>query len=248
MVTGGANGIGRATVERLALEGAAVAFCDLAEKEGLQFQAQLTSDGLDVRFLHCDASLEDEVAAAISQVREWRGKLDIGINNIGSTPKGDPRGAAIHELSLETWDRTINFTLRSTLIGMKHQIATFLEQRSAGVIANTSSMAGLRVTPHASAAYSSAKAAIVHLTRFAAVLYAPQNIRVNCLAPGLTLTGPSLRNLSPEARAAARAEFQPLTCEILPEDQAAALAWLCSDDARAVTGCAIPVDGGWAAR
>lgn len=247
-ISGGANGIGRATVERLAREGAAVTFCDVAEKEGFELQERLTAEGLDVRFLRCDATDEAAVAAAVAEARKWRGQLNIGINNVGSPSPGDPRGAAIHCVSLETWDKTLHFTLRSTLVGMKYQIAAFLEQGGGGVIANTSSMAGLRVTPHGTAAYSAAKAGVVQLTRFAAVLYAPQNIRANCIAPGLTLTGPILRNFTPEGRAAARSEFHALDYDVLPEDQAAALAWVCSDDARAVTGHTIPVDGGWAAR
>ena len=131
---------------------------------------------------------------------------------------------------------------------MKYEIEQMLKQ-GGGVIANTTSLAGVRITPHSTPGYVAAKAAVVHLTRYAAVLYAKDNIRVNVVAPGLTGTPKVLGAFSTEQqRNDIAAEFQPMARLMKPEELADAFLWVCSDHATGVTGLNIPVDGGWAAR
>jgi len=247
LVTAGASGIGLATVERLAAEGATVAFCDIARDRGEAVARGLGEAGRRALFVPCDATDEPAVARMIAEVVERCGRLDVAINNAGGHAQDDRPGAPLHARSLEGWEATVRWCLTSTFICMKHEIAAMLET-GGGAIANTSSMAGMRVTPHASPAYTAAKAGVIHLSEMAAVLYAKQNIRVNVVAPGLTGTPAISGKMSAEARAAMVAEFQPMGRLIPPQAQAAAFAWVCSDDAAEVTGLTIPVAGGWAAR
>ena len=131
---------------------------------------------------------------------------------------------------------------------MKYEIQQMLKQ-GGGVIANTTSLAGVRITPHSSPGYVAAKAGVVHLTRYAAVLYAKDNIRVNVIAPGLTATPAVLGAFpTPEARNAIAAEFHPMGRLMTPQELADAFLWVCSDQASGVTGLTIPVDGGWTAK
>jgi NAD(P)-dependent dehydrogenase (short-subunit alcohol dehydrogenase family) len=130
---------------------------------------------------------------------------------------------------------------------MKHEIGWML-RAGGGSIVNVSSMAGLHVTPYATAAYSAAKAAVVHLTRYAAVLYAERSIRVNAVAPGLTLTPHAIAALGDEDVTKAIAGFHVIQQGAQPTDQANAIAWLCSDESGMVTGHVLPVDGGWNAK
>jgi len=245
-VTAGAAGIGMATVERLAGEGAKVAFSDIAVERGKALQERLTSQGFEAMFLDSDGSNEASVARVVEAVVARFGRLDVAINNLGAHAPDDQPGAPLHECTLEGWEGTMRLSLSSTFLGMKHEISAMLAS-GGGAIANTSSMAGMRVTPFASPAYSAAKAAVIHLTEMAAVLYAKQNIRINAVAPGLTGVS-TITKSSEETRARIVAEYHPMGRLISPEAQAAAFAWLCSDEAADVTGLTLPVDGGWAAR
>ena len=248
LVTGGASGIGRATVQGLAREGAKVVFTDLGPEAGEALEAELKAGGHDAWFVASDATKEDQVEALIAAIVDRHGRLDVAINMVGNMGAADRLGARIHDASLEGFASTLEVSVTSTFICMKHEIGQMLKQ-GGGVIANTSSMAGIRVTPHSSAGYVVAKAGVVHMTEYAAVLYAKDNIRINVIAPGLTAT-PAVLGAFPteEERNGIAAEFQPLGRMIAPEEQADAFLWVCSDQASAITGHTIPVDGGWAAK
>lgn len=248
LVTGGASGIGRATVEGLAREGARVAFTDLAEDAGLALQQELAAQGAESMFVRSDATREDEVEALVARVVERWGRLDVGINNVGNMGKADRLGVRLHDSTLEGFDSTLDVSLRTNFLCMKYEIEQMLRQ-GGGVIANTTSLAGIRITPHCSPGYVAAKAGVVHLTRWAAVLYAKDNIRVNVVAPGLTGTPAVLQSFPTEdAREAIASEFQPMGRLMTPQELADAFLWVCSDQASGITGLTVPVDGGWTAR
>jgi NAD(P)-dependent dehydrogenase (short-subunit alcohol dehydrogenase family) len=248
LVTGGASGIGKATVEGLVREGAKVAFTDITLEAGTALEAELKAQGGDVMFVRSDSSCEEDVKTLIAKIVERYGRLDVGINNVGNMGAADRLGVRVHDSTLEGFNSTVEINLNSTFLCMKYEIEQMLKQ-GGGAIANTTSLAGIRVTEHSTPGYVAAKAGIVHLTRYAAVLYAKDNIRVNVIAPGLTAT-PAVLNAFPtqDARDAMAATTMPMGRMMTPQELADAFLWACSSQASGITGLTIPVDGGWAAR
>jgi NAD(P)-dependent dehydrogenase (short-subunit alcohol dehydrogenase family) len=247
LVTGGATGIGRATTELLAASGAQLIFTDIRDDYGPALEAALAARGQRGWFVRSDASDEAAVAALIAEIVSRYGRLDAAINNVGAIPAPDSPTALLHETSLEGWQATLDLCLKTTFLCMKHEIIQMLRQDGGGAIVNTASLAGIRHSAQGSPAYSAAKAAVVHLSRKAAVDYARNGVRVNVVAPGLTATDHLLSRWSAE-KLTEMAAHQPIGRPVQPEEVAQAFAWLCSDAARGVTGHTIPVDGGWAAR
>jgi NAD(P)-dependent dehydrogenase (short-subunit alcohol dehydrogenase family) len=153
----------------------------------------------------------------------------------------------LHESTLDGWEGTLSVSLTSVFLAMKHELNQMMKQ-GGGVIANTSSLAGLRVTFNFSPGYVAAKSGVIHLSEYAAVMYAKHNIRVNVIAPGLTGTPAVLGMFNAVQRNAMAAETQPMGRMMTPEELADAYLWACSSQASGITGLTIPVDGGWAAR
>lgn len=239
LVTGGGSGIGAAIVRAFEAAGAAVYFTDIADPaESLPSAA---------RFIRADATSETDAMAAVAAALCHNGRLDAAINNVGNFGAGDRWDVPLHATTLEAWDATVRQCLGTTMLGMKAALRPMLAQGS-GAIVNIASLAGIRVTRFASPAYTAAKAGVVHLSEQAAVLYAAQGIRVNVVAPGLTLT-PNIRaSMDPATREAIVAEFHPSGRMVEPDEIADACLWAASARSSAVTGLVIPVDGGWAAR
>jgi NAD(P)-dependent dehydrogenase (short-subunit alcohol dehydrogenase family) len=248
LVTGGASGIGKATVTGFVREGAKVAFTDITPEAGRAFESELKAQGSDVMFIQSDATRENEVEAVIAQIVRRYDRLDVGVNNVGNMGKADVLGVRVHDSTWDAFESTLEVSLKTTFLFMKHEIRQMLRQ-GGGAIANTTSMAGVRVTEHSSPGYTAAKAGVVHLTRYAAVLYAKDKIRVNVIAPGLTET-PAVLGAFPtaEARIGIASGFHPMGRMMRPEELADAFLWVCSDQATGITGLTIPVDGGWSAR
>jgi NAD(P)-dependent dehydrogenase (short-subunit alcohol dehydrogenase family) len=237
LVTGAASGIGRACAIRFAAEGAKVVVADLerARAGGEETVRAIRDAGGDAAFVACDVARSEDCAAAVDAVVERFGRLDYAHNNAG---------IGVHKLLHETddvdFDRVIAVNLRGTFLGMKHQIRRMLEG-SGGAIVNTSSNAGLRAVRLLSA-YTASKHGIGGLTKNAAVEYANHGIRVNAVCPGAIMT-PLMSNETPERqeeilRPQAMSRFGD------PAEVAAAVVWLCSDDASFVTGIEMPVDAG----
>jgi NAD(P)-dependent dehydrogenase (short-subunit alcohol dehydrogenase family) len=247
LVTGGASGIGRATVQGLVREGATVVFTDITSAAGAAYESELQAQGGNVMFVRSDATCEPDVEALMSQIVARYGRLDVGINIVGNMGSADRLGPMLHESTLEGWEGTMAVSLTSAFLSMKHELKQMMSQGS-GVIANTSSLAGLRVTLHSTPGYVAAKSGLVHLSEYAAVMYAKYNIRVNVIAPGLTATPAVLGMFSAQQRNAMAAETQPMGRMMTPEELADAFLWVCSSQASGITGLTIPVDGGWAAR
>ncbi len=237
LVTGAASGIGRACAIRFAQEGAAVVVADLesAQAGGEETVRAITDAGGKAEFFPCDVSGAGDNEALVARVVERFGKLDFAHNNAGIGVH-----KLLHETDVEDFDRVIAVNLRGTFLGMKHQISQMLEQ-GGGAIANTSSNAGLRAVTLLSA-YTASKHGILGLTKNAAVEYANDGIRVNAVCPGAIMT-PLMSNEPPERQQEILAP-QAMTRFGEPEEVAAAVVWLCSEEASFITGIAMPVDAG----
>jgi NAD(P)-dependent dehydrogenase (short-subunit alcohol dehydrogenase family) len=241
VVTGGGNGIGRATVLRFLAEGArGVVVADLNAETGPETVAlaKRAGHGDRARFVRTNVAEEAQVEAAIETARRDFGRLDCVFNNAGVAGAIGP----ITHLSVEDWDFTMNVLVRGVFLGMKHGARAMQAQGEGGSIVSTASVAGLS-GGDGPQAYSAAKAAVINLTRAVAIELAPDRIRVNAICPG-GINTPLLHRGSPEAMAQILDRAQPWPEHGKPEDIAGAALYLASDDARFVTGAALVVDGG----
>jgi NAD(P)-dependent dehydrogenase (short-subunit alcohol dehydrogenase family) len=242
IITGGASGIGRASVLRFLAQGARVVIADVNEgqaAETLRLCAEV-APAERVRFERCDVAQERDVAAVVQRTVAEFGQLDCMFNNAGLVGAVGP----LTGVSVAAWDQTYAVLVRGVFLGIKH--AALAMQERGGSIINTASIAGLNAGA-GPAAYSSAKAAVIGLTRSAAVELAPAKIRVNALCPGLILT-PLLERGQPTELESVLRNAQPWPETGLPEHVADAAVFFASDEARFVTGEALVVDGGITAR
>jgi NAD(P)-dependent dehydrogenase (short-subunit alcohol dehydrogenase family) len=239
VVTGGASGMGKATVLRFLAEGAKVVVADLNEQNGHALLAELDGRRDDVRFVRTDVAVEADVAGMIATATLDFGGVDIVFNNAGVGGAFGP----VTRTEVEDWDYTFAVLARGVFLGVKHGAAAMQAAGGGGSIINTASVAGLS-GGGGPLAYSAAKAAVINLTRAAAVELAPDRIRVNAICPGVILTPLALGRADP-ARAAERfAELQPWPDHGTGDDIAGAALFLAGDDSRFVTGEALVVDGG----
>lgn len=238
-VTGAGSGMGRTTALAFAREGAAVAAADIAEHGNQETARMIEEGGGQALAVHCDVSRADDVKAALGRSVDAFGKLDIAFNNAGI----EQPLRATAELTEEEWDRIIAINLRGVFVCMKYEIPLMLEQ-GAGAIVNTSSGAGVKGFAD-QAAYTAAKHGVIGLTRSAALDYAPFNIRVNAICPGIIDTEMMQRFTGGTAAGRDRVIAQePIGRMGMPDEIAAAALWLCSDAASFVVGHALVVDGG----
>ncbi|MEO5492812.1 MAG: SDR family NAD(P)-dependent oxidoreductase [Sphingomonas sp.] len=243
VVTGGASGIGRATALRLVEEGAEVLIGDLDVAGGQELAD--TSNGR-IRFQKTDVMQAAEIEALMNAA-DAAGGLDVVFNNAGASGSRDK----IDAISGDDWDSTMTLLLKSVAMGIRYA-APLMVKRGGGAIVNTSSVSALG-SGYAPTAYSTAKAGVLHLTKLAAADLAKSNIRVNAVIPGFIATNIFTSALGLEGAvrdhvngviAQTAAKAQPVQRAGRPEDIAAAVAFLASDDAAFVTGTHILVDGG----
>ncbi len=242
VITGGASGLGAAMAKRFDKEGASVVIADIDDKAGKKLAKSL-KDGL---YFTCDVTDPKSVEKLLQKTVKKKGSLDVLVNNAGI----DGKQAPTHKSTLENWQKVIDINLNGAYYGMKYGLAIMQEQGS-GVIINTSSTAGLvgfeNIPP-----YSAAKAGVIQLSKAAAIEYADKGIRINCVCPSVVKTALVEHFIEesedPEAREKEFSELNPLPGWIQPEDVAAAVAFLASDDARYITGVALPIDGGYTAQ
>lgn len=240
VITGGGNGIGRATVLRFLQEGARVVVADLNEQTGSETIALAKQAGADARarFIRTDVAREADVAAAVALAQSAFGRLDVMFNNAGVAGAFGP----ITQIDEADWDYTFDVLVKGVFLGMKHATRVLEAQGQGGVILSTASIAGLS-GGDGPQAYSAAKAAVINLTRAVAVELAAKRIRVNAICPGGILT-PLLHRGNEDAMRPVLEKFQPWPDAGLPEHIAGAALFLASDDATFVTGEALVVDGG----
>ncbi|MCC6434845.1 MAG: SDR family oxidoreductase [Acidimicrobiales bacterium] len=246
VITGGASGIGAATVRRFVAEGARVMFGDLQDGPGEELAASL---GAAAAYRHANVAHEADVAALIGAAADRWGTVDVVFNNAGFV------GAtgSLEDTSEAEYDLTMNVLLKSVFFGIKHA-APLMKAQGSGSIVSTSSVCG--ITPSIGThLYNVAKAGVVMMTKSLALELAEWNIRVNCICPGYVATGlaagGNLTELGRDATAArldqARermARSQPMQRMGEPEDVAALVTFLASDESNWLTGTAQVIDGG----
>lgn len=250
LITGGSSGIGRATALAFAREGASVVIASRGEDRGAAVLTELRALGATAEFVRTDVSRASEIEALVATTLSRFGRLDIAVNNAAAIDVGVFK--PLVDYSESEFDEHMASNLKGVWLCMKHEIPAMLAQ-DGGVIVNTSSVTGLGGSPR-SAFYASAKAAVIALSKTAALEYASRNIRVNALVPGAFET-PMLQQvfeqMSPGSPLAAAGQFErriPAGRIGRPEEAADAVLWLCSDQATYVTGHALIVDGGLTAQ
>ncbi|MEW6597508.1 MAG: SDR family oxidoreductase [Pseudomonadota bacterium] len=244
LITGGCSGIGLGTVELFVAEGAQVVAADLQADKGAALEARFKDK---VRFAKCDVTQETDIAAAVQLAVSAFGGLDVLFNNAGA---GGTMGG-VEDMNAAEWDRTFALLVRGPMLGMKHAVPA-LKARGGGSIINTASIAGLQAG-WGPLAYSTAKCAVIHLSKVASAELAPQRIRVNAICPGLIATsifGASLGlPIAVADQMAARVAevapaMQPIPKAGVPDDIAQMALFLGSDASAFVTGGHFVVDGG----
>ncbi|NMG09555.1 glucose 1-dehydrogenase [Brasilonema sp. UFV-L1] len=246
LVTGASSGIGQAIAVRFAQEGANVAINyrkspeDAKETEEMVENAcgEIRGCGVESILVQADVSKEEDVIKMVATVVEKFGKLDILINNAGIQIEG-----AAHEIKTENFDKVISVNLRGAYICAREALKHFLYRQESGVIINISSVHEIIPKPQY-IGYSVSKGGMENLTRSLALEYASRNIRVNAIAPGATIT-PINNSWINDPKAKAEVESNiPMGRAGTSEEMAAAVAFLCSDEAAYITGQTLFIDGG----
>jgi len=240
IITGGASGMGRAASILFARHGANVVLADLNAQSGEEVARLASESGNQALFHRTDVSVEADVAALVARATKAFGRLDIMFNNAGIGGAVGP----LEGISVEDWDRTQAVCLRGVFLGMKYAVAP-MRAAGGGSIISTASIAGIDGYPNLHA-YSAAKAGVVNLTRSAALEFACDRIRVNCIAPG-GISTPILYGFAGNNKAAVEAmlaQGQPYPRAGQPEDIANAALFLASDASQFITGHTLVVDGG----
>jgi NAD(P)-dependent dehydrogenase (short-subunit alcohol dehydrogenase family) len=236
VITGAGSGIGRATARRFGAEGARVIAVDLDALSG-----QAAADEVGGTFMTCDVSSEAEVSELFDSVATTYGRVDIAFNNAGISPPDDD---SILSTGLEAWERVQRVNLTSVYLCCKYAIP-HMQRQGRGSIINTASFVALMGAATSQISYTASKGGVLAMTRELGVQFAREGIRVNALCPGPVAT-PLLMELfakDPE-RAARRLVHIPMGRFAEPEEIAAAVAFLASDDASFITASTFLVDGG----
>ncbi len=238
IVTGGSSGIGRAVAEAFAREGAHVVICARGQENLDDTAKAITAEGGKVTASALDLSDLDGFAALINDTADQHGRLDVLVNNAAVTRHG-----MIADMSVEKWHKNFSVTADATFVGTREAMKIMQKQKS-GSIVNVSSSCGSKAAMGV-AGYSAAKAALTQFSNCAAMEAAPYNVRVNTVIPGSVDT--------PAIQAAAQGDKDiiatleaaiPMKRSGRPEELAAAILFLASDDASFITGAELPVDGG----
>jgi hypothetical protein len=247
LVTGATSGIGRATAVRLAAEGAKVAFCGRREGLGREVEAEIRRAGGEAAYIRADVRVPEQVQAFVDTAAARYGGLDVAVNNAGIGITRD-----IAQMSLAEWTDLMDTNLRGAFLAMHAEIPHLIA-RGGGTIVVTSSSQAFATRP-GSAAYSASKRALLGLVQAAALELAPKNIRVNAIAPGTTDTAFLKKSVGMEsmpdavwavgAQQWAKSHVPGMGRLARPEEQAAAIAALASDDFSYMTGSTMLVDGG----
>jgi len=245
LVTGAASGIGRATAALFGQEGAKVMCADLDAAGAEHVARQIADGGGEAASTQADVSQAADVERMVKETVERWGRLDVLVNNAGIyfiLP--------LTQVPEEEWDRLININLKGVYLGCKYAIPRMVGQGK-GAIVNTASIAGLRGSANWTT-YCASKGGVVQLTKALAMEVARLNVRVNCVCPGIIDTGMfdqavDLVAVNREELATTIGEAHPMGRIGRPEEVAAAILFLASEEASFITGVPLSVDGGlWA--
>jgi len=240
LVTGGATGIGLATALAFARSGARLVIAGRRRDEGEKAVAALTEIGAGARFIATDVTRPDDLENLHRTILEIYGRLDVAFNNAGYQ---EPR-APLAEQDSALYDRVFDTNVRSVYLSLQHQIRIMTQQGSGAIVVNAS-VSGMRNPNPGLALYSASKAAVLSLTRSAAMEYAPDGVRINAVAPGRVVTDMMLASKIMDMGAVAAG--LPLRRMGRPEEVAEAVLWLASDAASFVVGHVLCTDGGFMA-
>lgn len=242
VITGGASGIGEASARLFISEGARVVIADMQQERGEALAAELGGSAV---FVSCEVRQEDQVKGAVdAAVNRW-GRLDCVFNNAGFGGALGP----LEDIPADEFDMTFDVLVKGVFLGMKHAIPV-LQKQGGGSIINSGSIAGV-TAGRGPLVYSAAKAAVIHMSKTAAMPLGEDNIRVNCICPGYIATPLSANTVGRpdsliEDRLDSYVERQPIPRAGMPDDIAQMAMFLASDRASFVTGQSIVVDGGGA--
>jgi NAD(P)-dependent dehydrogenase (short-subunit alcohol dehydrogenase family) len=246
VITGSANGIGKACAIRFAEEGAIIACLDMADEANKDVAAECRNLGVEALAIRCNVTDKDNIQAAVNTILEKWGRVDILVASAGIYT-----GTPLADVPKEQWQRTIDINLTGVFL-TNQAIAPILMDKKSGSIINISSMAGKTSWP-ASAEYSASKSGVIGLTRSVAMEMAPFGPTANAVCPGNTLTEMvrsvagkvgKLDGLTGEEWLKMRAKETPMNRLAEPWEIAGVVAFLASADSRYLTGQAIEVDGG----
>jgi 3-oxoacyl-[acyl-carrier protein] reductase len=235
LITGGASGIGEATAKRFAAEGVTVVIADIDDAGAARVAAEIGSRALAV---HGDITRPESAAEMVARAIDRFGRLDVLHNNAASGAAG-----RIADLDDDSWSRTVQLNLTGHFLVTRAALPHMLE-RGAGAIVNMATAAAVTVE-EGIGAYAAAKAGVIALTRQVAVEYGRRGVRANCICPGAIATPPTLAFARAVEGVRERMEAaNPLRRLAQPEEVAAVVVFLASDDASFVNGATIMVDGG----
>lgn len=246
VITGAANGIGKASALRFAREGANITCLDMAEEANQAVAEACRKEGVEALAISCDVTDKASVDAAVQKTLDAWGKVDVLVASAGIYT-----GAPIEEVGLDEWQRTIDINLTGTFLCCQ-AVSPLMKEQKSGSIINISSMAG-KTSFAASASYSSSKSGVIGLTRSLAVELAPYGATVNAVCPGNTLTDMvrgvaervgKLDGMTGEEWLQMRAADCPMNRLAEPWEIAGVIAFLASEDSRYLTGQSLSVDGG----
>ena len=240
IVTGAASGIGRASAERFAAEGARVVIADLDESGAREAAEAITGDGGEATHVRVDVTRADDTDAMVSAAVERYGSLDVLFNNAGLATASVP----VEDTAESVWDAAMAVNVKGVFLCSRAAAPAL--RRGGGSIIVTSSIMGVRARPGYTA-YAAAKAAAIQLARTLALEMASDGVRVNCLAPVATDTpmlGTFIGDRDVDEGRSAFVSSIPLGRLALPADVAEAALFLASDESAFITGTVLPVDGG----
>ncbi|SDZ64693.1 NAD(P)-dependent dehydrogenase, short-chain alcohol dehydrogenase family [Asanoa ishikariensis] len=243
LITGATSGIGRAVAERVSAEGAKVVLAARGREAGEALAATLHGEGRDVLFVPTDVTVGAEVERLVSTAVEHYGRIDGAFNNVGAATAYGP----VADITEDAWSADLALNLNSVFFGLKYQIPA-LQSAGGGAIVNNASNLGVTGAV-GMASYSAAKHGVVGLTRSAALDTATAGVRINALITGGVDT-PLLRGAmgaNPADSIRAAGALHPVGRIAQPEEIAAFVAFLLSDEARFITGAALAIDGGMTA-
>ncbi|MUV36770.1 17-beta-hydroxysteroid dehydrogenase 14 [Lentibacillus sp. JNUCC-1] len=238
IVTGGARGIGEATVRAFAEEGANVVISDVSD-DGQKLSDALNQEGYETVFTKADVTNEKEVERLVMTTAEKYGRLDVMFANAGIAV-----ASQVHEMDYTDWKKVIDINLNGVFLCNKYAIAQMLEQEGGGAIVNNDSIHGF-VGKKDTGAYSAAKGGVKLLTQTESAEYSAKGVRINNVNPGYIDT--PLLDMLPEERKQALVDLHPIGRLGRPEEVAKAVLFLASEDASFITGASLLVDGGYTA-